>query len=129
MIGEIVKISMLGIVGVLIAIQFKIQKPEYSIYIGMGIALLIFWYALQAVATVLERLQGLEQYLGSAKTYLKLLLKVVGISYLCEFSASICKDAGFSTVAEQIEVLGKLSVLLAGLPVLFAVVEQLQQLW
>ena len=71
----------------------------------------------------------MEQYLGSAKTYLKLLLKVVGISYLCEFSASICKDAGFSTVAEQIEVLGKLSVLLAGLPVLFAVVEQLQQLW
>ena len=52
MIGEIVKISMLGIVGVLIAIQFKTQKPEYSIYIGMGIALLIFWYALQAVTTV-----------------------------------------------------------------------------
>ena len=57
MIEEIVKISMLGIVGVLIAIQFKTQKPEYSIYIGMGIALLIFWYALQAVTTVLERLR------------------------------------------------------------------------
>ncbi|MDE5802672.1 MAG: stage III sporulation AC/AD family protein, partial [Lachnospiraceae bacterium] len=58
--------------------------------------------------------------------YLGTLLKIVGITYICEFSAGICKDAGFAAVAGQIEVLGKLAVMFAGLPVLFAVLEQIQ---
>ena len=68
----------------------------------------------------------LNQYLGDSKNYLGILLKVIGITYICEFSAGICKDAGFSSVSDQIEILGKLSVMFAGLPILFAVVEQIR---
>ena len=35
-------------------------------------------------------------------------------------------DAGYHAVAGQIEVLGKLTVMFAGLPILFAVIEQIQ---
>jgi stage III sporulation protein AD len=70
----------------------------------------------------------LRTYLGSAGSYLSILVKVLGITYICEFSAGICKDAGFGAVADQIEILGKLSVIFAGLPVLFAVIEQIQGL-
>jgi stage III sporulation protein AD len=44
---------------------------------------------------------------------------------VCEFASGICKDGGFSAVAEQIEILGKLSVMFAGLPILFAIIEQI----
>jgi len=63
---------------------------------------------------------------AGSKGYLSILIKVIGITYLCEFSAAICKDAGFSTVADQIEVLGKLSVMFAGLPILLALLELIQ---
>ena len=56
---------------------------------------------------------------------LGILMKVVGITYLCEFSVGMCKDAGFTAVADQIEILGKLSVLFAGLPILLAVIRQI----
>ena len=65
-------------------------------------------------------------YLAGAEEYLGVLLKVIGITYICEFSSGICKDAGYQSVAGQIEVLGKLSIMFAGLPVLFAVIEQIQ---
>ncbi len=68
----------------------------------------------------------LRSYLGGMESYLAILLKVIGITYICEFSAGICKDAGYQTVAGQIEILGKLSVMFAGLPILFAVIEQIQ---
>ena len=87
--SEIIKIALLGIAGVLFAIQFR------------------------------------QQYLGDAKGYLGILMKVVGITYLCEFSAGICKDAGFAAVSDQIEILGKLSVLFAGLPILLTVIRQI----
>ena len=123
---ELVKIGFLGIAGILLAVQFKGHRPEYGIYIGLCVSLLIFWYALrqvQAVAAELERIRG---YLDGAESYLSVLLKVIGITYVCEFSAGICRDAGYQSVAGQLEVLGKLAVMFAGLPVLFAVIEQIE---
>lgn len=124
--AEIIKVGMLGIVGVLIAIQFKSQKPEYGIYIGFSIGILIFCYALREFQAVLGQFELVSKYLGTGQSYLAILLKVIGITYICEFSSGICKDAGYGTIAEQIEVLGKLSVMFAGLPILFAVIEQIQ---
>ncbi len=123
---ELVKVVFLGIAGVMLAIQFKSQKPEYGMYMGLAVGILVFGYALRQVAAVTAQLGKLRSYLGGAESYLAILLKVIGITYICEFSADICKDAGYQTVAGQIEVLGKLSVMFAGLPVLFAVIEQIQ---
>ncbi len=123
---ELVKVAFLGIAGVLLAIQFKGQKPEYGMYVGLAVGILVFGYALRQVEAVAGQLGKLRVYLNGADGYLTVLLKVIGITYICEFSADVCKDAGYQTVAGQIEVLGKLSVMFAGLPVLFAVIEQIQ---
>ncbi len=124
--GEVIKVGMLGIVGVLLAIQFKSLKSEYSMYISLAIGILIFGYVMRQVEAVMSQLDFIRKYLGDAQGYLSILLKVIGITYICEFSAGICKDAGFHSIADQIEMLGKLSVLFAGLPILFAVIEQIQ---
>lgn len=123
---DIVKVGLLGIVGVLIAIQLKSHKPEYGIYMGLTVSLIIFGYALRCLSNVLNQFQALNNYLQTGAGYLGTLLKVVGITYICEFCAGICKDAGYSSVAGQIEVLGKLTVMFAGLPIIFAVIEQIQ---
>lgn len=123
---ELVRVGFLGIAGVLLAVQFKGHKPEYSIYIGLGVGILIFAYAIRQVEAVIGQLERIRGYLSGAEGYLSILFKVIGITYICEFSAGICKDAGYQAVAGQIEVLGKLSVMFAGLPILFAVIEQIQ---
>lgn len=123
---EIAKVALIGIIGVLLAIQFKSQKTEYSLYIGFAVSLIIFAYAVQMLQVVLGQMESLQLFLGESGTYLGTLLKVVGITYLCEFSAGVCKDAGYSAIAGQIEVFGKLTVMFAGMPVLFAVMEYIQ---
>ena len=123
---EVIKVGAFGIVGVMLALQFKGQKPEYSMYIGFGLSILIFCYVLKRAEAVMLQLDIIRRFLGNAEGYLSILLKVIGITYVCEFSAGICKDAGYSSVADQIEILGKLSVMFAGLPILFAVIEQIQ---
>jgi stage III sporulation protein AD len=124
--AEIIKIGLFAIVGVLLAIQFKAQKPEYGIYIGLIIGIVIFGYALREFGAVLGQFELIKSYLGTGQSYLTILMKVIGITYICEFGAGICKDAGYNSIAEQIQVLGKLSVMIAGLPILFAVIEQMR---
>lgn len=123
---EIARVALIGIIGVLLAIQFKSQKPEYSLYIGFVVSLILFAHAVRLLQAVLNRMESLQLVLKDSSTYLGTLLKVVGITYLCEFSSGICKDAGYSAISGQIEMFGKLSVLFAGLPILFAVIEYIQ---
>lgn len=123
---ELIKIGILGILGVMVAVQFKATRPEYGIYMGLVISIVIFTYAVRQFGSVLEQFALMRRFLGSSESYLTILLKITGVTYICEFSAGICKDAGYGSVAEQIEIMGKLSVMFAGLPILLAVMEQIQ---
>lgn len=126
--SEIIRVGLFGVTGVLLALQIRSQKPEYGQCIGVALAVLIFGFAVGQAGAVVEQVRMLQQYLGESKGYLASLLRIIGITYICEFSASICKDAGYGAVADQIEILGKLSVMIAGVPILFAVIEQIQGL-
>ncbi len=122
---EIVKIGAFGVAGVMLALQFKTNRPEFGIYIGAAICLLIFTFSLSGLETLLGRVKVLQNYLSGSGDYIGFLFKAVGITYVCGFCSSICKDAGYGAVAGQIEIFGKLSVLLMGIPVLTAVIENI----
>lgn len=126
--SEIIKIGILGLAGVLLAIQFKTIKPEYATYIGLGLGVLIMGYALGRFKTLVSSIETLQKYFSGAESYLTILVKVIGITYICEFCAGICKDAGYGSIADQIEILGKLSVMFAGIPIIMAVIQTLDKL-
>ena len=126
--AEIMKIGILGLAGVLLAIQFKTIKPEYATYIGLGLGVLIMGYTLGQFQTLVGSIETLQKYFSGAESYLTILVKVIGITYICEFCAGICKDAGYGSIADQIEILGKLSVMFAGMPIIMAVIQTLDKL-
>ena len=123
---ELVKVGFLGIAGVLLAVQFRGSKPEYASYIGLAVSIIIFCFTMRQMETITGQFMKIRSYLSGSEEYLSILFRVIGITYICEFSSDICRDAGYQAVAGQIEVLGKLVVMFAGLPILFAVIEQIQ---
>ena len=123
---ELVKVGFLGIAGVLLAVQFRGSKPEYASYIGLAVSIIIFCFSMRQMETITGQFMKIRSSLSGSEEYLSILVRVIGITYICEFSSDICRDAGYQAVAGQIEVLGKLVVMFAGLPILFAVIEQIQ---
>ena len=122
---EVMKISILGLAGVMLALQFKSIKPEIGIYIGLAVGIIIFGFALEGLFQMIQKMELLQKYMETGASYFKILFKAVGITYICEFTAAICKDAGYGAVAGQIEVFGKLSVLFMGMPLLIAIIENI----
>lgn len=125
---DVVKIGMLGIAGVMLALQFKSHKQEYGLYIGFAVCLLIFSFVIFGLTSLMDSMGSLQKYLSTDNTYFNILLKVIGITYICEFCSGICKDAGYSSIAGQIEIFGKLSVLFVGMPILLAIIESIQEI-
>lgn len=120
---EIVKAAALGISAVLLALQFKQIKEEYGIYIGLAAGLAIFGLALSKVSVVTEGIEKAAALMSVDSKYIRLLIKVAGISYICEFSSSLCRDSGYSSVAAQIEMAGRLSILVMSMPVVMALLD------
>lgn len=123
----ILKIGVIGVIGALISLQFKHGKTEYSIYISIGISVLVFFAILDKLELFIATLQRVNDFLMIDPSYLTTMLKMVGITYISEFSSGICKDAGYQTIAVQIELFGKLTILALGMPVLLALLETIRE--
>lgn len=121
------KLVMLALAGVLLGIQFKGSRQEFFVYIGIALGMIFFFEAMDKLSEVLQRMKALEGFMGNQYVYFSILLKVIGITYLCEFASAVCKDAGYQAVAGQIEIFGKLTVLMSGMPVILAVIETIQE--
>lgn len=85
--------------------------------------MLIFTCTVAYMGQAESQLAMLWRQIASGGRYAALLLKVVGITWICEFVAGICRDSGFSAVASQVELFGKIAILFAGMPVFLALAE------
>lgn len=123
---DMIQIGLLGVAGVLLAVQFKSGKTEYGIYISVALSLIIFLSVLGQLEAVVSAVKAIGGYIRMDTAYIGTLIKMLGITYIAEFSAGICKDAGYQTIAAQIEIFGKLAILVLSLPVLMALLETIE---
>ena len=70
------------------------------------------------MSMILEELTVIQEYAGISKEYIQILLKMLGIAYIAEFSSALCKDAGQGAIAGQIDFVGKVSMIVLGIPIL-----------
>lgn len=123
---DVMKIGMIGIAGVFLSILLKEVKPAFSMLISITVCVMIFFFLTEKLWYLAETFQSFGEYLTIQNSYLKSLLKILGITYLADFAANICKDAGYHAVAGQIEIFGKLSILAVSTPILAAILETIQ---
>lgn len=122
----VVTIAVTGIIAVIMAVSLKGLKVEYGAYVVMAAGLLIFFYGMGKLTSILDTMKEIQNYIKINNIYLSTLIKMIGITYIAEFAAGICKDAGYGAVGTQIEIFGKLSVLAVSMPILLALIETLQ---
>lgn len=120
---NMIKIACLGLTGVLLGLFLKQMKSPYAELVSLATCLLIIFYSVTKITFVFELIQTLGDYVSVQKEYFKILLKIIGITYVADFSAGICRDAGCSAIAGQIEIFGKISILAISSPIITALLE------
>lgn len=118
-----IKIAAIGVAAAVLAAWMKNIKAEYALWIVFAVSIFLGLAVLMKLEAILEELRFLQNYFTGYASYIKLLIKIIGITYLSEFSSDLCKDAGASTLASQMELFGKLSILVLCMPVMTALLE------
>ena len=118
-----IQIALLGVVGTLLALQFKSGKSEYGIYVSLAVSLFLFLCMLSRLEIFVQTVKKIADYIKLDAGQMSILLKMAGVTYVAEFASGICKDAGYQNIAVQIEIFTKLTILAIGMPVLIALLE------
>ena len=79
---DILRISILGTVGVLLGILLKSRAPEYTSLITVGIGLMILGLAAGKIGYLFQSLEKLKECLPVDGSYITTLLKMIGICRL-----------------------------------------------
>lgn len=125
---SMIKIGMIGIAAVFLALLLKKEKGELALLVGIAASVLIFGYTLSRISFILDFLRELMDTLPVDPALLKALLKMLGITYVADFSASVCREAGYGSVAGQIELFAKLSIVALSIPELWVLLRLIEQM-
>jgi len=123
---NIIGICFASVIGVITAVMLKGYKPEISLFVIIALSLMFLYWMLDVFGEMQTQFTVLAEELEQNRSFYKVLFKIMGITYMCEFASGICKDAGYSSISSQIEIVGKMLVLLSGIPVLIAVIETIK---
>lgn len=124
-----IRICMIGIVAALLALMVRQNKAEYAVIIGISASGIIFVFVLMQVTTLFDFVKEIVEKLPVDSIYFTQLIKMVVVSYCAEISSNICRDAGYNSIAAQIETFAKLCIVVMSLPGLYYFVEVIEKLW
>lgn len=114
---NLIKVVLLGLVISILSIFLKQIKSEYAIMVVIIGGIIILGYILGSIVDILSFFETIVDKTGVNHQLFSSMLKVIGIGYLIEFSASICKDSGNSSIADKIHLAGKVMIFVVSMPI------------
>ena len=120
---EILQIVGLGIIAAIIIIVVKAQRPEIALMISIVTGITIFMLIAGKLAALIEFLGDYTRKANIDTVYLATLLKIIGIAYITEFGAEICKDAGEASIASKLELAGKVIIVILAVPIITSLLD------
>ncbi len=123
---DIFQIVAIGVVGVVLVLAIKEKSPEFALGTGLITGVII-------LVAIITRFDGIFDFLnkyllidGMNSNYIKILLKILGIAYVTQFGAEVCKDAGSTTIASKIELAGKVIIMSYGIPIIVSLLDMVK---
>jgi stage III sporulation protein AE len=120
---EIIKIMALAVIAVLICVYLKNIGSPFHLYISLSVCVLIMLMVVLKLSSVIESISKFTDYLKYSGEYADILLKTVIITYVTSFTSDICKDSGYNSIANQVELFGKITIIILSIPVIFELLD------
>ena len=99
------------------------KKRGTLICLVLMTGLFIAIYMLSSFSVVTGYIGVLTNSVDIERGYIKIIMKITGLSIATQFVSDICRDNGFSAVASQLELLCRVSIVLISMPVIIALLE------
>lgn len=120
---EIFQIVGIGLIATIIIVVIKSQRPEMGIQISIVTGIIIFLLVANKITAVISLINVYVEKVNIDISYIIILFKIIGIAYIAEFGAEVCKDAGENSIASKIELAGKVIIVVLAVPIVTSLLD------
>ena len=115
---EIVQIAAIGLVAGVLVVMIRQKQPELAMQVSIVAGLIIFIYVLDYLVTAVDYIRDVVANYDIPYESIAIVLKIIGIAYICEFAVQILKDTGESSLSSKVELAGRVLIIVLSLPVI-----------
>lgn len=112
------KVALFGMTAALMAVLIKKDRSDMAMCIGIMAGIIIFGYILAQISLVIDFVKKITDLLPFDGSYMSIVLKMLGITYVADFASNICADSGHQAIASQIEMFAKITIVVISIPML-----------
>lgn len=115
---DIFKICALAIISVLLILIIQQHMMPITIMITIVTGIIIFMMIIPSLEVVLVSLFDIIKIINIQINQIGIIIKIIGIAYICEFCSQICTDAGQGAIASKIDLSGKVLIMFISVPII-----------
>ena len=124
----IFKIIAIGLITCLATMIIRPVRADFAVIIAIVGGLIILFMVVDYLSNVFEVLRNIIGISGVNSNLYTLLLKIIGVGYLIEFTAGICSDTGNSSLGDKVLLGGKIIILVMALPIITNILQIVMEL-
>ena len=117
MIMDFSKIVIIAIFAVITISLIKQIKSEFAIALSVGVSVVLMLMLFDELFNVVQTFYNLSDKAQIDSGIFTVVIKVVGIGYLAEFTNNVCVDANCKSVGDKVILASKIAILLCALPI------------
>lgn len=122
------QLALVAVVVALMAVLLKGQRPEQAVLLVLGAGIGILALLLHRAGSLFGTVRDLLAQSGLSSEYVQILFKGLGICLVTQLASDACRDAGETSMAAKAELVGRISLLVIGLPLFQKVADMALQI-
>lgn len=125
---DIFRIIGVGLATAITALIVKQVKPEIAVVVGLCGGIIMVLMIVDSATNIISVFNSLVSKSGVSSGIFSAVLKIIGLGYITEFSASLCNDAGATSIGNKILLGGKILILISALPIVTNLIDIIAEL-
>lgn len=105
-----------GVLAALLAVTVRQYRKELGMAVGLAAGLLLMLYTVVHFSSVLHTLRQFTERAELDGALLEILIRALGVCWITQFAADLCRDAGEGAIAGKVMLAGKIMTLILALP-------------
>lgn len=115
---ELIRIIGVALVTALAALFLKSSKPELAFAVTIAGAVIILLFIVDMLAASFQIFAEIAENTGIDSSLVRIIIKIVAIGYLVEFSAGVIEDFGSKSIADKLVLAGKVIIFAVSIPII-----------
>lgn len=122
------KIISIAIITCVACLIVKPIRADFAIFISIVGGIIVLFYSVSYLSQIFDVFNNIFKISGVNTSIYSIILKIIGIGYLTEFTASICNDTGNSSLGDKVLLGGKIVILVMAIPIVTSILEIVMEL-